>query len=561
MAYAISGESKRWPDGVMPYEISADFSESQARTVKRAIAHWNRLTIARLRTRSAEEDFAIFAPADDSCSSPVGRQGGGQTIGCAVGDGFTMGSVIHEIGHSMGYFHEQQRPDRDQFVDIREENIESGKEHNFEIHMGGIILGPYDYGSIMHYPRDAFSEDGDTRVPLQDVPIGQRDGLSGGDVNGVSVLYEAPHLVVAWEDDQRDTGVSDVLWAGLARWGKYCWGPVAAEQGSSDGRAPNVDMDQDRTCVVVWHEGDDSPSVRARCMAVDGADRFDDLTVSSGPGDHAFPDVAMTPNGEFAVVWQTSLGPGRQEIRARKFYRAGAEQVPELLVSEGAEGVPGAPAIDMDLRGNFVVVWGELVDEELLVRARGFDSGGGERFGTITVAADLGDQDVFPRVGVAGDGSFAVVWEVRVRDVRMRRFDASGVETFGEIAVSTAPAGVQLLADVASTPGWGFDVVWNDDRNENRIGQVRARTFLMDGQEHLAEFTVNPRGGGEQLRPRVAVDGEFRRYVVWEDDEDRNGKFQVHARGVDRFGEAFLKTLTVNRKWRGQQRRPALAAR
>ncbi len=557
MAYAISGESRRWPDGVVPYEMSPDFDASQARTVSRAVAHWNRTTVMRLRKRSNEDDFVIFAPADDICQSPVGRQGGGQTIGCAVGDGFTTGSVIHEIGHSVGYFHEQQRPDRDQFVDIREENIEAGKEHNFEIHLGGIILGPYDYGSIMHYPRDAFSSNGDTRVPLEDVPIGQRDGLSERDRSGINVLYEAPHLVVAWEDDQRESGHAQVLWAGLSRWGKYCWGPLRA----GGGRGPNVDMDQDRTCVVVWHEGGGESEVRARCMTVDGADRFDELTVSSGAGQHEHPDVAMTPNGEFAVVWQTALGQGRQEIRARKLYRDGSEQVPELVVSDGAAGVPGAPAIDMDLRGNFVVVWGELVDEDLAVRARGFDSGGGERFGTITVASGLGDQDVFPRVGVAGDGSFAVVWEVGVRDLRLRRFDVRGQETFGEIAVNAAPPGAQLLGDVAATPGWGFDVVWTDDRNENRIGQIRARTFLMDGTEGLAEFTVNPRGGGEQLRPRVAVNGQFRRYVVWEDDEDRNGKFQIHARGVDRFEEAFLRTLTVNRAWRGQQRRPAVATR
>ena len=223
------------------------------------MAHWNRTTVMRLRKRSNEDDFVIFAPADDICQSPVGRQGGGQTIGCAVGDGFTTGSVIHEIGHSVGYFHEQQRPDRDQFVDIREENIEAGKEHNFEIHLGGIILGPYDYGSIMHYPRDAFSSNGDTRVPLEDVPIGQRDGLSERDRSGINVLYEAPHLVVAWEDDQRESGHAQVLWAGLSRWGKYTWGPLRA----GGGRGPNVDMDQDRTCVVVWHEGGGESEVRA----------------------------------------------------------------------------------------------------------------------------------------------------------------------------------------------------------------------------------------------------------------------------------------------------------
>jgi hypothetical protein len=558
VAYAISGESTRWPEGMVPYEISADFSASQVRTVKRAIAHWNRRTIMRLRTRSGEDDFVIFAPADDSCSSPIGRQGGGQTIGCAVGDGFTAGSVIHEIGHSVGYFHEQQRPDRDAFLDVREENIEAGKEHNFDIRMGGIVLGPYDYGSIMHYPRDAFSENGDTRVPLQDVPIGQRDGLSTRDVHGLNVLYEAPHVVVAWEDDVRETGSPSVRWAGLSRWGKYAWGPVAA----GDGRVPNVEMDGDHSCVVVWHEGDDSTDVRARCLTVDGADRFEELTASAGPGSHGHPDVAMTPGGELVVVWQTTLGAGAQEIRARGFSRSGDERFGQVLVSEGSAGVPAGPAVDMDLLGNFVVAWGELLDtDELVVRARGFDHGGAERFATITVASGLGDQDVFPRVGVAGDGSFAVVWEARLREVRMRRYDAAGAETHPEIAVNAAPPGAQLLADVASTPGWGFDVVWNDDRNENRVGQVRARAFFADGPERLAEFTVNPRGGGEQLRPRVAVDGRSRRYVVWEDDEDRNGKFQVHARGVDADEQAFLRRITVNRVWRGQQRRPAVAAR
>ena len=36
----------------------------------------------------------------------------------------------------------------------------------------------------------------------------------------------------------------------------------------------------------------------------------------------------MTPNGEFAVVWQAALGQGRQEIRARKLYRDGPSRCP-----------------------------------------------------------------------------------------------------------------------------------------------------------------------------------------------------------------------------------------
>jgi hypothetical protein len=82
----------------------------------------------------------------------------------------------------------------------------------------------------------------------------------------------------------------------------------------------------------------------------------------------------------------------------------------------------------------------------------------------------------------------------------------------------------------------------------------------MDGSEGRAEFTVNPRGGRRAAAPACGRRRAVQRYVVWEDDEDRNGKFKIHARGVDRF-EDFLKTLTVNRVWRGQHRRPAVASR
>jgi hypothetical protein len=81
---------------------------------------------------------------------------GQQTI--SLGAGCTTGSAIHEIGHAVGLWHEQSREDRDLFVTINWQNIEPGKEHNFDQHItDGDDIGTYDYGSIMHYPRTAFS--------------------------------------------------------------------------------------------------------------------------------------------------------------------------------------------------------------------------------------------------------------------------------------------------------------------------------------------------------------------------------------------------------------------
>lgn len=71
------------------------------------------------------------------------------------------GVIIHELMHSVGFFHEQSRTDRDQYIEIRWENVESGMEYNFEKFSANEIdplNTQYDYGSIMHYGQDAFSK-------------------------------------------------------------------------------------------------------------------------------------------------------------------------------------------------------------------------------------------------------------------------------------------------------------------------------------------------------------------------------------------------------------------
>jgi hypothetical protein len=559
MAFAVASESLRWPDGILPYVISDDFSDSERDTIVDAIAHWNDRTIVRLIPRIGQDDFVFIEPDVDECRSAVGRIGGRQRLCCAVGDGFNTGSVIHEIGHAFGYQHEHQRPDRDQFVTVNTDNIEEGKESNFSIR-SGVVLGPYDYGSIMHYPRDGFAEGGDTIVPPDGVSIGQRERLSERDVFGICLMYGAPHFVAAFEDARREDR-SVVRWAGLARWGKYCWRPLPANDDDDVHQSnPSVAIDAERTSVVVWQEGRNEGAIRARCQTVDGAERFETITVASGDR-HSAPDVSMHADGRFVVAWQSRQSGDGQEIRARGFDRRGLPRFDELVVSSGAAGTPGAAAVGMDGAANFVVVWGELRDESLSVHARGFDAGGRERFSTITVATDLGDQDVFPRVGVASDGTFTVAYERRMRDVRVRGFTDAGLERFPDTTVNVNPVGAQLFADAAVTPAGRTLVVWTDDRNENTLGQLRMRVFNQDGTEAQAESTGNPRGGGDQLRPRLATDVNGNVYLVWEDDEDRNGMFQIHATGLRPDRTRFLRRVTVNTHWPGQQRRPVIASR
>jgi hypothetical protein len=104
---------------------------------------------------------------------------------------------MHEVGHTLGFFHEQSRPDRNDFVDIIYKNIASFRELNFEKYDETEINTydiPYDLSSIMHYGSLYFSA-GDNNItvaskdPRFQRTIGQRSEISFSDYKTTNKIY------------------------------------------------------------------------------------------------------------------------------------------------------------------------------------------------------------------------------------------------------------------------------------------------------------------------------------------------------------------------------------
>ena len=128
--------------------------------------------ISRIRRHSKDLNWVYFKKVFvNICQSPVGKLGGKQII--------VLGSIClkedrkiaHELLHTIGFYHEHSRSDREKYVTIHPENIQKSKKLNFEIQEMSLSYGKeYDYKSIMHYPYNAFYKD-----PYNQVTISPND--------------------------------------------------------------------------------------------------------------------------------------------------------------------------------------------------------------------------------------------------------------------------------------------------------------------------------------------------------------------------------------------------
>uniref|UniRef100_A0A0N4ZBE6 Metalloendopeptidase n=1 Tax=Parastrongyloides trichosuri TaxID=131310 RepID=A0A0N4ZBE6_PARTI len=188
MYNALKNKQLIWPQGIVPYVLDEAFTSSEVSELLKSFSTYKKLTCIRFIERTDEKDYLNIVKGY-GCYSQVGRTGGKQEISLGRGCLFHE-IIIHELMHSLGFWHEHSRFDRNEHIKIIWDNILPGMKSQFDIISPALqdTQGePYDYNSIMHYDSTAFSKNGKNTIETT------LDGFT--DIIGNSVMFSKLDII------------------------------------------------------------------------------------------------------------------------------------------------------------------------------------------------------------------------------------------------------------------------------------------------------------------------------------------------------------------------------
>ena len=238
--------------------------------------------------------------------------------------------------------------------------------------------------------------------------------------------------------------------------------------------------------VIAWRSfgsvGDDNSDycIQARPFDSAGVPISDQFQVNTYTTQRQqYPAVAADDAGNFVVVWENREGAGGDtdySIQGQRYDSAGTPLGLQFLVNAYTPNSQFVPAVAMAPDGDFIVVWQSsggffALDPDVSIQAQRFNSSGATVGGQFQVNTQTLNLQQFPDVAMNSDDSFIVAWasqssagtDTSARSIQARRFDSNGIPLGADFQVNTYTTNNQNFPEVAVDADGNFVVVWHSD--------------------------------------------------------------------------------------------------
>ncbi len=158
----------KWQDGIVPYYIQGDFTDSEMKLLKDSMKKWESVCNVKF-TETSPRSNAYKIMKGELWYSTIGESMDFKYM--VFGNPVEERHILHELAHCLGFLHEHQRADRNKYINIIWERVNPSATTDFTIHNNPLYNEEsfnYDFDSIMHYHGTAFSTDGKPTITAYD---------------------------------------------------------------------------------------------------------------------------------------------------------------------------------------------------------------------------------------------------------------------------------------------------------------------------------------------------------------------------------------------------------
>ena len=290
-------------------------------------------------------------------------------------------------------------------------------------------------------------------------------------------------------------------------------------------------------------------SIQGRRYASDGTPVGSQFQVNTyTTNNQSFASVAIGPNGGFVVVWLSGGSFGTDSsgssVQGQRFTFDGVPVGSQFQVNSYTTGNVTDPDVAITGDGDFVVVWSSIgsygsdqVDRS--VQGQRYASDGTAVSSQFQVNTVTANYQWLPSVAAEADGDFAVVWDSGFpsnANVRARRYASDGAALGADFQVNTYTPNNQRFASVEFEPDGDFVVIWHSNGSsgtDTSSDSVQGKRYASNGTVVGSEFQVNTYTTGSQSRPSFAVQGDGDFVVAWNGSDASYGSVQSQRLAAD----------------------------
>lgn len=188
----LGGGVQKWTNSTVVYRISG-LSAAVRSELQKSFNEWSSKTNISFKERTNESNYVTISSSGSNSNSGVATLGMFGSRGfIRLGTRATAVVIIHEIGHTLGYIHEQNRRDRDSFIRINFQNIQNNAVDQFyKSNSATLVTSQFDINSTMMYGSYTFSKNGQpTITDLNGNVLPRRQAqISSLDIQGTNSIY------------------------------------------------------------------------------------------------------------------------------------------------------------------------------------------------------------------------------------------------------------------------------------------------------------------------------------------------------------------------------------